>query len=164
MKSSPKEVTLREYDNPRVLATKADEVLKAAAAVVEKELGTEADGVVFMPALTIACKIKSDPSTQENPVSFSVVKRPDTLSQIHDLVHHILLKDPMFLSSIMHGLADNLADVLTNHFEMTNLVNAMGRESNEETEVETDQNTGKDQEGESKTCVHTTKQNNYEVN
>ena len=164
MKSSPKDLALREYDTPKTLTAKADEVLRAAASMVAKELGTEDEGVVFMPSLVVACKIKSDPSTQKDPVSFSVVKRPNNESQIHDIVHHILLKDPLFLSSILHGLADGVTDVLSSHFEMTNLVNAMGRELNEETEVETDQNTGENQESENKTGVHESKQNKYEVN
>jgi len=164
LKELPSNITLKEYDNQKTLAAKADSVLRTVTELVEKEFGTEAEGVTFMPSLNVVCRLKDDPTSDVDPVSFSVVKRPNTPVQVNNIVHHILLKDPVFLSSIMHGLAENLSEMMSVHADMTSLVNSMGGGNEEESQVETDQNTGKGKESESSPNVQGFKKNTNEVN
>lgn len=145
----PNNVKLKEYENQKELAAKADSVLRTVSAIVEKEFGTEEDGVTFMPALNILCQLKDDPTSDVDPVSFSVVKRPHTSIQIDNIVNHILLKDSAFLSSIMQGVASILAEMMSVHFDITSLVQTMEEAPNENNEVETDENKGKNSESKS---------------
>ena len=164
LKEPPNSSSLKEYDNQKTLAAKADSVLRTVTELVEKEFGTEEEGVTFMPSLNVLCKLKDDPTSDVDPISFSVVKRPNTPTQVNNIVNHILLKDPIFLSSILHGLAENLSEMMSIHADMTSLVNSMGGENEEESEVETDQNTGKDKESKSVSNVQGFKKNSNEVN
>ena len=164
LKPSLNGLVIKEYADQKDLALKADKLLKDLSAVVEKELGSEVDGVTFMPVLNVICKLQNDPTTNVDPVSYSVVKRPNSMDQISHVVHNILLKDPLFLSSIMHGLAEHLSEMMSIHFDMSSLVNSMGASFNEENEVETDQNTGKNSESSDETNDQGSKKNSNEVN
>lgn len=139
MSSASSKIVLRQYDDQRALALKVDVLIKTINEMVEKELGGEADGVTFMPCLNVVCKLKNDPTSDIDPVCFSVVKRPTTQHQIDAIVHNLLIKDPVFLTSIVQGLGSHLVEMFGVHFDMSSMIGRMG-DLSEETEIETKEN------------------------
>jgi hypothetical protein len=133
----PPNLKLREYSNETELSTRADAVLKEIAKRVEDEFGNEENGVMFMPALNIVCKLKSDPTSDVDPMSFTIIKRPTSAHQVDTFIHNILLKDELFIGSIMRGLAEQFTQMLSVHADMTALVSSMEESLSEESEVKT---------------------------
>lgn len=157
-------VVLREYDDQRALAVKTDALMKTISEMVEKELGGEAEGVTFMPCLNVICRLKNDPTSDVDPVSFSVVKRPTTQHQIDAIVHNLLIKDPVFLTSIVQGLGSHLVEMFGIHFDMSSMIGRMG-DLSEEAEIETKENKVQDSGSEKETNDQGTNKNtNNEVN
>lgn len=156
---------IKEYENQQDLAEKADRVFRTIVEIVEKELGGETEGVTFMPCLSVICKLQNDPTSNSDPVAYSLIKRPSTPAQIDSIVHHLLLKDNAFLSSIMHGIATNLTEMFGIHHDMSAMIGSMVV-PNEENEVESKENSPENTRSEKEADVEGqgTKKVNFEVN
>jgi hypothetical protein len=164
MLNNSAKIALREYEDQQTLATKVEALLKTIHDMVEKELGGETEGITFMPCLNVVCRLKSDPTSDVDPISFSVIKRPNSSQQIDAIVQNLLIKDPVFLSSIIQSLGSNLVEMFGVHFDMTSMMSRMGG-LNEEAEVETEENETKDSGSEKKNIgSEDNKNSNREVN